>query len=192
MEKKWWNQSDVILGIGAVAVVAMLVIPLPGFILDILIIVSLAIGLLVLLTSLSVNEPADFSIFPSLLLITTLYRLALNVSTTRQILSKGPAMNSHVIDAFGSFIIGSESGLSKYVVGFIIFIILVLVQILVITKGATRISEVAARFTLDALPGKQMAIDMELSSGNINEEEAKKEEKNRSRSRFLWFYGWSE
>ncbi|EMG08309.1 flagellar biosynthesis protein FlhA domain protein [Leptospira interrogans serovar Grippotyphosa str. LT2186] len=177
MEKKWWNQSDVILGIGAVAVVAMLVIPLPGFILDILIIVSLAIGLLVLLTSLSVNEPADFSIFPSLLLITTLYRLALNVSTTRQILSKGPAMNSHVIDAFGSFIIGSESGLSKYVVGFIIFIILVLVQILVITKGATRISEVAARFTLDALPGKQMAIDMELSSGNINEEEAKKEEK---------------
>ncbi|WP_061247325.1 flagellar biosynthesis protein FlhA [Leptospira noguchii] len=177
MEKKWWNQSDVILGIGAVAVVAMLVIPLPGFILDILIIVSLAIGLLVLLTSLSVNEPADFSIFPSLLLITTLYRLALNVSTTRQILSKGPAMNSHVIDAFGSFIIGSESGLSKYVVGFIIFIILVLVQILVITKGATRISEVAARFTLDALPGKQMAIDMELSSGNINEEEAKKRRK---------------
>ncbi|MCH1911976.1 flagellar biosynthesis protein FlhA [Leptospira noguchii] len=177
MEKKWWNQSDVILGIGAVAVVAMLVIPLPGFILDILIIVSLAIGLLVLLTSLSVNEPADFSIFPSLLLITTLYRLALNVSTTRQILSKGPAMNSHVIDAFGSFIIGSESGLSKYVVGFIIFIILALVQILVITKGATRISEVAARFTLDALPGKQMAIDMELSSGNINEEEAKKRRK---------------
>ncbi|TGL71846.1 flagellar biosynthesis protein FlhA [Leptospira kmetyi] len=177
MEKKWWNQSDVILGVGAVAIVAMLVIPLPGFILDILIIVSLAIGLLVLLTSLSVNEPADFSIFPSLLLITTLYRLALNVSTTRQILSKGPAMNSHVIDAFGSFIIGSESGLSKYVVGFIIFIILVLVQILVITKGATRISEVAARFTLDALPGKQMAIDMELSSGNINEEEAKKRRK---------------
>ncbi|MDI7174231.1 flagellar biosynthesis protein FlhA [Leptospira santarosai] len=177
MEKKWWNQSDVILGIGAVAIVAMLVIPLPGFILDILIIVSLAVGLLVLLTSLSVNEPADFSIFPSLLLITTLYRLALNVSTTRQILSKGPAMNSHVIDAFGSFIIGSESGLSKYVVGFIIFIILVLVQILVITKGATRISEVAARFTLDALPGKQMAIDMELSSGNINEEEAKKRRK---------------
>ncbi|ABJ76184.1 flagellar biosynthesis protein FlhA [Leptospira borgpetersenii] len=177
MEKKWWNQSDVILGVGAVAIVAMLVIPLPGLILDILIIVSLAIGLLVLLTSLSVNEPADFSIFPSLLLITTLYRLALNVSTTRQILSKGPAMNSHVIDAFGSFIIGSESGLSKYVVGFIIFIILVLVQILVITKGATRISEVAARFTLDALPGKQMAIDMELSSGNINEEEAKKRRK---------------
>ncbi|WP_078124293.1 flagellar biosynthesis protein FlhA [Leptospira alexanderi] len=177
MEKKWWNQSDVILGVGAVAIVAMLVIPLPGLILDILIIVSLAVGLLVLLTSLSVNEPADFSIFPSLLLITTLYRLALNVSTTRQILSKGPAMNSHVIDAFGSFIIGSESGLSKYVVGFIIFIILVLVQILVITKGATRISEVAARFTLDALPGKQMAIDMELSSGNINEEEAKKRRK---------------
>ncbi|MBE8401783.1 flagellar biosynthesis protein FlhA [Leptospira borgpetersenii serovar Tarassovi] len=177
MEKKWWNQSDVILGVGAVAIVAMLVIPLPGLILDILIIVSLAIGILVLLTSLSVNEPADFSIFPSLLLITTLYRLALNVSTTRQILSKGPAMNSHVIDAFGSFIIGSESGLSKYVVGFIIFIILVLVQILVITKGATRISEVAARFTLDALPGKQMAIDMELSSGNINEEEAKKRRK---------------
>ncbi|PJZ70031.1 endoflagellar biosynthesis protein [Leptospira perolatii] len=177
MENKWYMQSDFILGTGAVAIVAMLVIPLPGFVLDFLILVSMAIGLLILLTSLSVKEPAQFSIFPSLLLITTMYRLALNVSTTRQILSKGPAVNSHVIDAFGSFIVGSESGMSKYVVGFIIFLILIIVQVLVITKGATRISEVAARFTLDALPGKQMAIDMELSTGNINEEEARKRRK---------------
>ncbi|TGN02122.1 flagellar biosynthesis protein FlhA [Leptospira dzoumogneensis] len=177
MDKKWYTQSDFILGAGAVAVVGMLVVPLPGFILDILILFSLALSLLIVLTSLSIKEPAEFSIFPSLLLITTIYRLALNVSTTRQILSKGPAVNSAIIDAFGSFIVGSESGLSKYVVGFIIFLILVIVQVLVITKGATRISEVAARFTLDALPGKQMAIDMELSTGNINEAEARKRRK---------------
>lgn len=177
MEKKWYMQSDFILGAGAVSIVAMLVVPLPGVILDLLILFSLAVSLLIVLTSLSIKEPAEFSVFPSLLLITTIYRLALNVSTTRQILSKGPAVNSAIIDAFGSFIVGSESGLSKYVVGFIIFLILVIVQVLVITKGATRISEVAARFTLDALPGKQMAIDMELSTGNINEEEAKKRRK---------------
>lgn len=176
-DKKWFTQSDVILGIGAMAVISMLVIPLPGFLLDILIVVSLAIGFIIVLTALSVKDPSDFSIFPILLLITTIYRLALNVSTTRQILSKGPSMNSHVIEAFGTFVIGGEAGLGKYVVGFIIFLILTLVQILVITKGATRISEVAARFTLDALQGKQMAVDIELSSGNIDQEEAKKRRK---------------
>ncbi|MCZ8157374.1 MAG: flagellar biosynthesis protein FlhA, partial [Leptospira sp.] len=106
-------------------------------------------------------------------LITTLFRLALNVSTTRQILSKGPAMNSSVIEAFGTFVVGGEAGLGKYVIGLIIFIILTIVQVVVITKGATRISEVAARFTLDGLPQKQMSIDMELNSGAITEQEAK-------------------
>lgn len=185
--KKWYTQSDIIVGIGAVVVMGMLIVPLPGFLLDVLIVVSLASGLLVLLTALTVNDPSDFFMFPSLLLITVIFRLALNVSTTRQILSKGPAMNSHIIEAFGTFVVGGGTGLGKYVVGFIIFIILILVQVLVITKGATRISEVAARFTLDALPGKQMAIDMELSSGAISEEEARKRREKIKRE--IDFYG---
>jgi flagellar biosynthesis protein FlhA len=186
-EKKWYNQSDIILGVGVIAIVSMLIIPLPGIILDILLILSLALGLIILLTSLSVKEPSDFSIFPSLLLISTIFRLALNVSTTRQILSQGASFNSHIIEAFGTFVVGGGTGLGKYVVGFIIFLILTIVQIIVITKGATRISEVAARFTLDALPGKQMAIDTEVSSGNINEEEAKKRRKKIQRE--VDFYG---
>jgi len=184
---EWYKQSDVILGFGVIAILVMLVVPLPGFLLDILIVVSLALGLLVLLTALSTKEPSEFSVFPNLLLVTTLYRLALNVSTTRQILAQGSSFNSHIIDAFGTFVIGGGTGLAKYVVGFIIFLILVIVQIVVITRGATRIAEVAARFTLDGLPGKQMAIDMELSSGNINEEEAKARRKKIQRE--VDFYG---
>ncbi|MEM7183612.1 MAG: flagellar biosynthesis protein FlhA [Spirochaetota bacterium] len=172
-EKKWYTQSDSILGIGVIVIMAMLVVPLPGLVLDFLIVVSMAMGLIILLTSLSMKEASDFSVFPSLLLISTIFRLALNVSTTRQILTQGTSFNSHIIEAFGTFVIGGGSGLEKYLVGFIIFLIITIVQIIVITKGATRISEVAARFTLDALPGKQMAIDTELSSGNINEEEAR-------------------
>jgi flagellar biosynthesis protein FlhA len=167
------KQSDLILGIGVLVILGMLIVPLPGFVLDVLLVFSLGLGLLILLTALSVTEPSEFSIFPSLLLITTLFRLALNVSTTRQILSKGPAMNSSVIEAFGTFVVGGEAGLGKYVVGLIIFIILTIVQVMVITRGATRISEVAARFTLDGLPQKQMSIDMELNSGAIDEKEAK-------------------
>ncbi|GBF50659.1 endoflagellar biosynthesis protein [Leptospira ryugenii] len=167
------KQSDLILGIGVLVILGMLIVPLPGFILDILLVLSIGLGLLILLTALSATDPSEFSIFPSLLLITTLYRLALNVSTTRQILSKGPAMNSNVIEAFGTFVVGGEAGLGKYVVGLIIFIILTIVQVVVITRGATRISEVAARFTLDGLPQKQMSIDMELNSGAITEQEAK-------------------
>ncbi len=167
------KQSDLILGVGVLVILGMLIVPLPGFILDILLVFSIGLGLLILLTALSVTEPSEFSIFPALLLITTLFRLALNVSTTRQILSKGPAMNSSVIEAFGTFVVGGEAGLGKYVIGLIIFIILTIVQVVVITKGATRISEVAARFTLDGLPQKQMSIDMELNSGAITEQEAK-------------------
>lgn len=188
MDKKpWYMNQDMILGAGALAILVMLVVPLPGFILDILLVVSIGVGLIVLLTSLSVKEAMDFSIFPSLLLITTLYRLALNVSTTRQILSKGPSVNSQVIEAFGTFVVGGETGLGKYVVGFIIFIILVIVQIVVITKGATRISEVAARFTLDGLPQKQMAIDMEQNNGAITEEQAAKKRERLQQE--VTFYG---
>lgn len=181
------KQSDLILGVGVLVVLGMLIVPLPGFILDILIVLSIGLGLLILMTALSVTEPSEFSIFPSILLITTLFRLALNVSTTRQILSKGPAMNSSVIEAFGTFVVGGESGLGKYVVGLIIFIILTIVQVVVITKGATRISEVAARFTLDGLPQKQMSIDMELNSGSITEAEAKIKRKKVQRE--VDFYG---
>jgi flagellar biosynthesis protein FlhA len=184
---EWYRQSDIILGAGVVAILAMLIIPLPGFVLDILIVVSLAMGLLVLLTALSTKEPSEFSVFPNLLLVTTLFRLALNVSTTRQILAQGASFNSNIIEAFGTFVVGGGTGLGKYVIGFIIFLILVIVQIVVITKGATRIAEVAARFTLDALPGKQMGIDTELSSGNINEEEAKSRRKKIQRE--VDFYG---
>lgn len=181
------KQSDVILGIGVLLILGMLVVPLPGFVLDVLIMFSIGLGLLILLTSLSVTQPSDFSVFPSLLLITTLFRLGLNVSTTRQILSKGPAMNSHVIEAFGTFVVGGEAGMGKYVIGLIIFIILVIVQVIVITRGATRISEVAARFTLDALPQKQISIDMELNSGVINDTQAK--EKRIKLQREVDFYG---
>ncbi|MCB1141041.1 MAG: flagellar biosynthesis protein FlhA [Leptospiraceae bacterium] len=186
-QQKWYNQSDVVLGVGVIAILAMLIVPLPGFVLDLLIVVSLTSGLIILLTSLSVREPSDFTIFPNLLLITTLFRLALNVSTTRQILAKGSSFNSHIIEAFGTFVVGGGSGMGKFVIGFIIFLILVIVQMVVITKGATRIAEVAARFTLDALPGKQMGIDTELSSGNITEEEAGKRKKKVQRE--VDFYG---
>lgn len=185
------KQSDVVLGVGTLMILGMLIVPLPGFVLDILIVVSIGLGLLILMTALSVTEPSEFSIFPSLLLITTLFRLALNVSTTRQILSKGPAMNSSVIEAFGTFVVGGESGLGKYVVGLIIFIILTIVQVLVITKGATRISEVAARFTLDGLPQKQMSIDMELNSGAITEAEAKVKRK-KSNEKWIFMGPWME
>jgi flagellar biosynthesis protein FlhA len=186
-KEKWYSQSDVVIGIGVIAILAMLIVPLPGFILDLLIVVSMTSGLIILLTSLSIKEPSDFSIFPNILLISTLFRLALNVSTTRQILAKGSSFNSYIIDAFGTFVVGGGSGMGRYVIGFIIFLILVIVQIMVITKGATRIAEVAARFTLDALPGKQMGIDTELSSGNITEEEAKLRRKKVQRE--VDFYG---
>ncbi len=185
--KDLWKQSDLVLGLGTLLILGMLIVPLPGFILDLLIMVSIGIGLLILLTSLSVTEPSEFSIFPSILLITTLFRLALNVSTTRQILSKGPAMNSNVIEAFGSFVVGGEAGLGKYVVGLILFIIIMIVQVIVITRGATRISEVAARFTLDAMPQKQLGIDMELNNGSITEAEAKELRKKVKRE--VDFYG---
>ncbi len=172
--RKYINNSDSILGLGVVFILALIIIPLPGSILDALITVSLLSGILILLTSLSVTTPADFSSFPTLLLITTIYRIAVNISTTRLILTQGPSANSSLINAFGSFVIGGGGSTFNIIVGIIIFIILTLVQIIVITRGATRVSEVAARFALDSLPGKQMAIDADLSAGYINEAEAKR------------------
>ncbi|MEO1814760.1 MAG: flagellar biosynthesis protein FlhA [Acetobacterium sp.] len=150
-----------------VLTIALIIIPLPPFILDFMFILNIAISLIILLTTMYIKGPLDFSIFPSLLLITTLLRLALNISSTRLILSNGGEAGA-VIETFGSFVLGGNA-----VVGFVVFIIIVIVQFIVITKGAERISEVSARFTLDAMPGKQMSIDADLSSGAITDVEAK-------------------
>lgn len=157
---------DLIVLFGVILIVLMLIVPLPPFILSILIIINISLALIVLLVSLNMNEPLQFSIFPSLLLLLTLFRLGLNVSTTRLILGKGNA--GKVIETFGSFVVGGNA-----LVGFVIFLILIIIQFIVITKGAERVSEVAARFTLDAMPGKQMSIDADLNAGLINEHEAR-------------------
>ncbi|MCI8360320.1 MAG: flagellar biosynthesis protein FlhA [Clostridiales bacterium] len=156
-----------IISLMVVVIVLFLIIPIPPALLDVLLIINIGLSVLILMITMNISEPLQFSIFPSLLLITTLFRLGMNVSSTRLILSNGGNAGS-VIKAFGSLI---TSG--NIVIGVVIFLIIVLVQFIVISKGAERVAEVAARFTLDAMPGKQMAIDADLSSGLINEEEAK-------------------
>ncbi|MEZ4588850.1 MAG: flagellar biosynthesis protein FlhA [Gemmatimonadales bacterium] len=158
--------AETYLAIGVVTIVALLIVPLPPVMLDALLALSIGLSILVLLVAISSNEPLDFSVFPSLLLLVTLLRLGLNVSSTRLILSTGHA--GRVIESFGNFVIGGN-----YVVGLVIFLILVAINFMVITKGAGRIAEVAARFTLDAMPGRQMSIDADLSAGLIDETEAK-------------------
>lgn len=150
-----------------VVVVLFLILPLPTFMLDVLLVINIALSVIILLITMNISEALEFSIFPSLLLITTLFRLGMNVSSTRLILSNG-GNAGQVIAAFGQLI---TSG--NIVIGFIIFFIIVLVQFIVITKGAERVAEVAARFTLDAMPGKQMAIDADLNTGVIDEQEAR-------------------
>ncbi|MDE3838534.1 flagellar biosynthesis protein FlhA [Bacillus methanolicus] len=152
--------------LGVILIVAMLIIPFPTWLLSILIIINISLALIVLLTSMNMREPLQFSVFPSLLLILTLFRLGLNVSTTRAILSNGEA--GGVVETFGTFVIGGN-----LVVGLVVFLILVIIQFIVITKGSERVSEVAARFTLDAMPGKQMSIDADLNAGMISEQEAR-------------------
>lgn len=155
-----------------IAILAIIIVPLPPFLLDFLLTISIALSVLIILIGLYISKPTDFSAFPTLLLIVTLYRLALNVATTRMILTegyKGPEAVSDIIAAFGEFTVGGN-----YVIGTIIFTILVLVNLLVVTNGSTRVTEVRARFALDAMPGKQMAIDADLNSGLIDNEEAKK------------------
>jgi len=148
-------------------VILLLIIPLPAGLVDVAIVINMALSMMILVITMSIHEPLEFSIFPSLLLITTLFRLGINVSTTRNILSN-MGSSGQIIKAFGDFVLGGN-----VVVGFIIFIIILLMQFLVITKGAERVAEVAARFNLDAMPGKQMAIDADLGSGLITEDEAK-------------------
>ena len=172
---------DNVISVFVVVIVLFLLIPLPPFMLDVLFIVNISLALIILLITMNISEPLEFSIFPSLLLITTLFRLGLNVSSTRLILRDG-GQAGQVIQVFGEFVIGGN-----VVIGVIIFLIIVLMQFIVITKGAERVSEVAARFTLDSMPGKQMAIDADLSSGLIDEQEAK--ERRNKIQRESDFYG---
>ncbi|WP_373896032.1 flagellar biosynthesis protein FlhA [Virgibacillus natechei] len=152
--------------LGVILIIIMLVIPLPGWLLSVLILCNITLALIVILVSMNTQEALQFSVFPTLLLLLTLFRLGLNVSTTRSILSEADA--GGVVDTFGTFVIGDNP-----LVGFVVFIILVIIQFLVITKGSERVSEVAARFTLDAMPGKQMSIDADLNAGLITEQQAK-------------------
>ncbi|WP_054706727.1 flagellar biosynthesis protein FlhA [Bacillus sp. JCM 19041] len=151
---------------GVILIIVMLIIPLPPFLLDVLIIFNISLSLLILLVAISTKDALEFSIFPTLLLLVTLFRLGLSVSTTRSILGNAEAGN--VIDTFGSFVIGGNA-----VVGLVVFLILIIIQFIVITKGAERVSEVGARFTLDAMPGKQMSIDADLNAGLISDRDAK-------------------
>ena len=148
-------------------IILLLIIPLPAGLVDVAIILNMSLSLMILVITMTIREPLEFSIFPSLLLITTLFRLGINVSTTRNILSNSGS-SGQIIQAFGDFVLQGN-----VVVGMVIYMIIVLMQFIVITKGAERVSEVAARFTLDAMPGKQMAIDADLNSGLIDEQEAK-------------------
>merc|ERR1711998_825491 len=153
-------------------IMAMLIVPLPSLLLDILFTVNILVGLVIIMVSINVSRPLEFSSFPSILLLATMLRLSLNVASTRIVLvngHQGPGAAGSVIEAFGEFVIGGN-----YIVGFIIFIILMIINFIVVTKGAGRVSEVIARFTLDALPGKQMAIDADLNAGVIDQEGAKR------------------
>src|SRR5580698_1085809 len=156
------QRADLLFTFGLFGTVLLLVMPVPPFLLDVFISLNIGLSLLVLLAIIYVKDPPEFSGFPTILLTLTLFRLALNISSTRQILVNGYA--GHVIDSFGHIVIRGN-----YVVGAVVFIILVVINFVVITKGAGRIAEVAARFTLDAMPGKQMAIDAELNAGIIDE-----------------------
>ena len=166
------RHTDVMFAIGSVKVIMMLIIPLPTMILDLLLVVNIVISLLILLMVLSIKSANDFSVFPSVLLIMTAFRLALNVSTTRAILSQGANFDGRVITAFANFVVSGN-----VVVGVVIFIILIIVQFIVITKGATRVSEVAARFALDSMPSKMMAVESELQAGAITDKEAEEKRK---------------
>ncbi len=165
------QRADIMAAFGLVAILMIMIIPLPSLLLDLFLSMNITIALLILIISLFTVKAVDFSIFPAILLATTLFRLSLNVASTRLILLKGdqgPSAAGSVIQSFGQFVVGGN-----YVVGLVIFIILVLINFMVITKGAGRVAEVAARFTLDAMPGKQMAIDADLNAGLINENEAR-------------------
>lgn len=174
------QNNDIVLAVGLVVVIGMMVLPLPSPLLDFLLTINISLSVIILLVCLFTKEPLEYSTFPTILLISTVFRLGLNVSSTRLILLHGEA--GDVIRAFGEFVVGGN-----YVVGFVIFTILVIINFMVITGGAGRVAEVSARFTLDSMPGKQLSIDADLNSGLISEDEAKK--KRRKIEREADFYG---
>ena len=176
----YWKPAEIVLAALVVATVAVLVVPLPPAVLDVLVVISLASALVVMMVSLGTEDALEFSVFPTVLLLLTLYRLALNVSSTRLILGRGEA--GRVIAAFGEFVVGGN-----YAVGVVVFLILIAINFIVITKGAGRVAEVAARFTLDAMPGRQMSIDGDLSAGLIDDMEARRRREEISRE--ADFYG---
>src|SRR6478752_3361323 len=166
--------------VGVVGIILLLIVPIPTPLLDVLIVLNISFALLILLTAMFVKKPLDFSVFPSLLLVATLFRLGLNVASTRLVLGEGFA--GHVIEAFGKVTVGGS-----LIIGFVVFVILVVIQFVVVTKGAERVAEVGARFTLDAMPGKQMAIDADLNGGLITDTQAR--ERRAEVSREADFYG---
>jgi flagellar biosynthesis protein FlhA len=184
--EKLSKNSDLALAMGLMGILAVMIVPMPRFFIDLLISTAIASSVVLLLTSVYATKALDFSIFPSLLLITTLFRLSLNVATTRVILlhgaEEGTSAAGDVIKSFGEFVVGGN-----YAVGIVIFTILIIINFIVITKGAGRVAEVAARFTLDAMPGKQMSIDADLNSGTINEETARQRRQDIARE--ADFYG---
>src|SRR3954471_6444934 len=165
------KRGDIALATGVMTILVVLILPLPPIVLDLFLAISITLSILILMTSLFIQTPLEFSAFPTILLISTMLRLSLNLASTRLILARGhegTAAAGHVIEAFGNFVMGGN-----FVIGIIVFAILIIVNFVVITKGSGRIAEVAARFHLDALPGKQMAIDADLSAGLIDEKTAK-------------------
>src|SRR6185312_11509229 len=166
-----FKRGDLALAFGVMTILVVLILPLPPILLDLSLAISIILAVLILMTALFIQAPLEFSAFPTVLLIATILRLALNLASTRLILAhghEGTSAAGHVIEAFGNFVMSGN-----FVIGIIVFTILVIVNFVVITKGSGRIAEVAARFHLDALPGKQMAIDADLSAGLIDEKEAR-------------------
>src|SRR4051812_20870879 len=178
--KKLAKHTDLLAAGAVVLVIVMMIVPLPPFLIDFFITLNICGALAILVSTMYLARALDFSSFPSLLLLTTLFRLAINVSVTRLVLLHGDA--GHVVKAFGQFVVGGN-----IVVGLVVFLILVVIQFVVITNGAGRVAEVAARFTLDAMPGKQMAIDADLNAGQITDEEARRRREDISRE--ADFYG---
>jgi len=169
------KRGDIALAVGVMTILVVLILPLPPVLLDLFLAVSIILSVLILMTALFIHAPLEFSAFPTVLLIATMLRLALNLASTRLILAhghEGTAAAGHVIQAFGNFVMGGN-----FVIGIIVFTILAIVNFVVITKGSGRIAEVAARFNLDAMPGKQMAIDADLSAGLVDEKEARRRRK---------------
>jgi flagellar biosynthesis protein FlhA len=179
------KSAHLIMPIAVVCVIALVIVPLPSFLLDFLISLDITLSVIILMASMYIQQPVSFSVFPSLLLIITLFRLSLNIAASRMILlhgSEGTTAAGHVIESFGQFVIGGN-----YIIGFVMFLVILAIQYIVINHGATRIAEVTARFTLDAMPGKQMSIDADLNSGLINEDEAR--HRRRQLQREVEFYG---